>query len=119
MVTIENAVVIGGRIVVAQADASSIYTVDIPPLGVIHAHAFKGIVGNPGGGIVIGEIEQVCQSFFASDEIEYGGTGIGTDAIVQVIDVIGNLYDTAGFVKDSAVEVAVADDGVNQVSCSC
>ena len=34
------------------------------------------------------------------------------------MDVIGNLNDAVGLVYDSAVEVAVSDDGIDQVSCS-
>ena len=29
------------------------------------------------------------------------------------MDVIGNLYDTVSLVYDSAVEVAVSDDGID------
>ena len=34
------------------------------------------------------------------------------------MDVIGNLNDAVGLVYDSAVEVAVSDDGIDQVSRS-
>ena len=34
------------------------------------------------------------------------------------MDVIGNLNDTVSLVYDSAVEVTVADDGIDKVSCS-
>ena len=119
MVTIQDAVIVSRGIVVAQIDTSSVHTVDVPSLGVVHAHTFKGIVGNPGGHIVIGEVKKVGKTFFTSNIVEYGGSGIGANAIIQIIDILGNFNHANGFVKDSTVEIAVTEDGVHQVPCSC
>ena len=119
MVTIQNAVIISRRIVVTQIDTASIHTVDIPSLGVVHAHTFKGIVGNPGGHIVIGEVKKVGKTFFTSNKIENSGSSIGANAIIQIIDILGYFNDTTGFVKDSTVEIAVTEDGFHQVSSTC
>ena len=47
MVTIEDAVIIGGRIIVTQFDAAPVHTIDIPSLSIVLTHTFTGIVCYP------------------------------------------------------------------------
>ena len=98
MVSIKDAVVIGRRVIVTQADAAPVHTVDVPTLGIILTHTLTGIVANPRGDIVIGEVEEVGNTFLTTYEIEYGCPCIGTYAIVQIIDVVGNINDTVSLV---------------------
>ena len=119
MATIEDGIIIGWGIVVTQVDTSLIHTIDVPSLSIVLTHTFPGIVANPCCCIVVGEIEKVCKTFFATDKTENGSTCIVAQSIIQVIDIVGNVNDTIGFVYDSAVKTAVANNGVDQIICSC
>ena len=119
MATIEDGIIIGWRIVVTQVDTSLIHTIDVPSLSIVLTHTFPGIVANPCCCIVVGEVEKVCKTLFATDKTENGSTCIVAQSIIQVIDIVGNVNDTIGFVYDSAVKTAVANNGVDQIICSC
>ena len=98
MVTIEDAVIIGGRIIVTQFDAAPVHTIDIPSLSIVLTHTFTGIVCYPWGNIIIREVEEVGKTFFTSNETEDCGSSVGTDAVIQILGVFSNLHDADSLV---------------------
>lgn len=72
VIAIQDAVVIGRRFIVAQCFATLVNPVDIPPLGVVPAHAVVIEQGLPLCEVVIGEVEEVFNAFFTSYELQKG-----------------------------------------------
>ena len=69
VITIDNWVVVFRRIIVAKFNGTSIYTVDIPPLCVVLAECFIGIVCNPCRCVVIRQREEIGDAFLSTDKL--------------------------------------------------
>ena len=83
------------------------------------SHGFTGIVGYPCRSIVIRQREKVGNAILSTNELQQGVSCIGGEIVVKVVCVLGNLNDTAGLIHQRTVEIAVADNGIDSIACSC
>ena len=91
MVTVQNAVVIGRRIVVTEAHAALVSSGDVPTLRVVVALRLAQIVGHPRGDVVVGEVKEGCHVVLATRQTEEGAADavlcLFIEVMVVVIDV--------------------------------
>ena len=66
MVTVQDAVVIGRRIVVTEAHAALVTSGDVPTLRVVVALRLAQIVCHPRGDVVVGKVKEGCHVVLAT-----------------------------------------------------
>ena len=81
---VQDAVVVRGRIIVAQRHAALFPAGDVPPLGVVIPGGFVHVVGNPRGQVVVAEVEQPGHILRAAHHVEQEPSGILFRSFVQV-----------------------------------
>ena len=117
--TIDDGVVISRRIVVTQHLTAVIASVDIPTLSIVLSHSFTGIVRNPGGDIIVWQVEQVGKTFLTSDKSEDGSPCIIIKLLIEGIYIVCNGDDRTDLAVDYAVEGATLQNGSRDIADTC
>ena len=104
MVTVQNAVVIGRRIVVTEAHAALVSSGDVPTLRVVVALRLAQIVCHPRGDVVVGEVEEGCHVVLATHQTEEGAADAVLCLFIEVMVVVIDVQYLAHLAIEQLIE---------------
>ena len=93
--TFKDALVIGRGIIITERDTATVSSRDIPTLGIVIPGCFVQVVGNPRGEVVVTELEQPGHVVLATNDTQYGLSGIVLQLFEKSVIVLVDVNDLA------------------------
>ena len=104
MVTVQNTVVIGRRIVVTEAYAALVSSGNVPTLCIVVALRLAQIVCHPRGDVVVGEVEEGCHVVLATHQTKECAADAVLCLFIEVMVVVIDVDDFTHLAIEKVVE---------------
>ncbi len=115
VVAVQDAVVVGRRIIVAETHASSVPSCDVPPLRVVVALRLVKIVGHPRSQVVVADVEELCHAVLAANHAEQGVADVLVERLEQGIVMGVQVANLADLSRKEFVEGVLLQQGITDV----